>query len=402
MTRQSLHVLLVEDNPGDARLLRTLLSAVPADFTWVYAERLSAAIELLRSEPLDLVLLDLSLPDSQGLETFTRLFPHAICLPIVVLTGTDDETLALQAVQAGAQDYLVKGRLDGELLARALRYAVERKRSDAALRAKNREIAAMTQQLWQAAKLATMGELAASIAHELNNPLATVSLRVETLLGQLPPDDPKRSGLLVVQGEVERMGRLVANLLQFSRRSTTQVSTVDIHAELASTLDLVQYHLRGRNVVTAREMPPEALLVRVDRQQLRQVFLNLFTNAADAMPQGGTLTIRTQAATASGAASPKDPKRLVTRSLGLPVSRSALQVVVEISDTGDGIPPDVIAQVWEPFYTTKPEGKGTGLGLAICRRIVLEHGGTIEINSAGVPGKGTQIRITLPAAQGGP
>jgi|SRR5579859_469148 len=400
MTRQALKVLLVEDNPGDARLLRALL--VAAEFTWVYADRLSAAIMLLRNEQLDLVLLDLSLPDSQGLDTFTRLQSHAVCVPVVVLTGTDDETLALQAVQAGAQDYLVKGRLDGELLARAMRYAVERMRSQVALQAKNQEITAMTQQLWQAAKLATMGELAASIAHELNNPLATVSLRVETLLAQLAGDDPKRRSLQVVQAEVERMARLVANLLQFSRRSNTQISTVDVHEELANTLDLVTHHLRSHKVITVQEITFGALLVRADRQQLRQVFLNLFTNAVDAMPQGGTLRIRTRKAAVSPAAgAPAASRRPTTQTLGLPVSPDP-QVIIEISDTGEGIPPDSLARVWEPFYTTKPEGKGTGLGLAICRRIVQEHGGTIEIASAGVPGQGTTVRLTLPAAKGTP
>jgi PAS domain S-box-containing protein len=136
MADSPVHLLLVEDNPADARLLQTLLAEAPSPrrFRWTHVERLSLALERLRAEPLDVVLLDLSLPDSHGLDTFTRLRPHALCLPVVVVTSLDDEALALQAMQEGAQDYLVKGRVDGELLARTLRYAFERNRAEMALR----------------------------------------------------------------------------------------------------------------------------------------------------------------------------------------------------------------------------------------------------------------------------
>jgi PAS domain S-box-containing protein len=275
----------------------------------------------------------------------------------------------------------------------------ERTRAEEALRTKNEEIKIMSQQLWQAAKLATMGELAASIAHELNNPLATISLRTEMLLAQFSPDAPQSRSLQIVDSEVKRMSSLVANLLEFSRRNSSQISTVDVRKELVNTLELVQYHLRKYNILTVQEFSPETPLAQVDRQQLRQVFLNLFTNAADAMPQGGTLTIRT-GPSEKPALGLTAPLRLpVTASLGLPVSKLP-QLLIEVSDTGEGIPPERLERVWEPFYTTKPEGKGTGLGLAICRRIIQEHGGTIEIISEGIPGKGTTIRITLPAVKG--
>src|SRR5262249_17564551 len=162
----------------------------------------------------------------------------------------------------------------------------------AALQTRGEEVRATSQQLWHAAKLATLGELAASIAHELNNPLAIVSLRVESLLAQSAADDPKRHALKVIEQEVERMGNLVANLLQFSRRGQHQVSTVDVREELAKTLELVHYHLRHRRIEVVQEIASQVPYIHADRQQLRQVFLNLLTNASDAMPQGGTLTLR--------------------------------------------------------------------------------------------------------------
>jgi len=192
------------------------------------------------------------------------------------------------------------------------------------------------------------------------------------------------------------MSALVANLLQYSRGSSSQISTVDVREEVANTLELIYYHLRKYNILTVQELSPETPLVQADRQQLRQVFLNLYSNAADAMPQGGTLTIRTWPGEKPDLDTTAPLRLTATPSLGLPLSNLP-QMFIEISDTGEGISLERLERVWEPFFTTKPEGKGTGLGLAICRRIILEHGGTIEIMSDGVPGKGTTVRITLPA-----
>jgi PAS domain S-box-containing protein len=249
----------------------------------------------------------------------------------------------------------------------------ERERALTELRAKTEELRATTQQLWQAARLAGVGELAASIAHELNNPLATVALRVEGLLAKTPPGDSRRRSLEVVEQEVERMAGLVSNLLQFSRAGRDQVSTVNVPEEILKTVELVGHHLRKRQVRVQPEFTPDVPHIHADRQQLRQVFLNLFTNAADAMPAGGLLTPRVR----TGRLEPDAPA-----------------VVIEIVDTGTGIPEELIGRVFEPFFTTKDEGAGTGLGLAICRRIVQQHRGTLEIESRS--GGGTTVRITLP------
>jgi PAS domain S-box-containing protein len=248
----------------------------------------------------------------------------------------------------------------------------------AELHAKTSELATMTQQLWQASKLATMGELAASIAHELNNPLATISLHTELLADSLALDDPGQQPLLVIDQEVRRMATLVGNLLVFSRRSHQQLSTLDICDELTSTLDFIQYHLRGNNIDIVKDYASGRPKVQGDRQQLRQVFLNLITNASDAMPRGGTLTVRSHTGV---------------------MANDQQAVVVEFSDTGTGVQTGDLPKLWEPFFTTKPEGKGTGLGLAICRRTVEEHRGTIEIETG--PGKGITVRITLPATDNG-
>jgi signal transduction histidine kinase len=247
----------------------------------------------------------------------------------------------------------------------------------AQLLTKTQELASMTQQLWQASKLATMGELAASVAHELNNPLATLALHAEFLLERLPHDDPKRQAVGVIEQEIERMATLVSNLLLFSRRSQPQISTINMAEELQNSLEFIKYHLRSHSISVATDFAEALPSVHADQQQLRQVFLNLLTNASDAMPEGGTLTVRARKHRENGSAA----------------------VIVEFSDTGIGIQPEDMRKLWEPFFTTKPEGKGTGLGLPICRRTIEEHRGTIDIESP--PGKGTTVRIILPATETG-
>lgn len=277
--------------------------------------------------------------------------------PAAILEVNNDITERKQAEKALAQ------------------HALRLSTSEDALRLKNEELKTMTAQLWQAAKLATVGELAASIAHELNNPLATVSLRVDSLLAQTPEDDPSHRPLSIVEQEVERMSNLVANLLQFSRTSQPQPSTLDLRDEIANTLELVHSHLSNRSINVALEFAPGVQMAQADRQQLRQVFLNVLTNAADAMPLGGTLTISAVSSTLNG---------------------QVPAVTIQFTDTGIGIAEEDLPRVTEPFFTTKPEGKGTGLGLPICKRIVQEHGGKCEIESE--VGKGTTVRIRLPVS----
>nr|WP_020472204.1 response regulator [Zavarzinella formosa] len=266
---------------------------------------------------------------------------------------------------------------DGVLVLATVRDVTRRKEMELVLQARNEEVREISQQLWQTAKLATMGELAAGIAHELNNPLGTVSLGIEELLSQAPEGSAARRELKVMEQETDRMARLVADLLQFSRPGHQQVSTFELSSEIEKTLELSLHFLRKRGVEVVREFAPDVPFIQADRQQLRQVFLNLIVNASDAMPKGGTLFIR----------------------IGSGVREDEpAAVVLEFTDTGTGIPAEHLPKIMEPFFTTKEPGKGTGLGLAICRRIVQEHHGTITLTSE--TGKGTTFRIALPVRNG--
>jgi two-component system sensor kinase FixL len=379
-------VLILEDDPGVARLQRLRLERAGYVVTAVTTP--AAALDRLRAGGVDLLVLDNRLEGGEdGLSFYTRLQADGLDPPVVLVTGYQDDATVVRALRAGVRDYVFKSVEYLDYLPEAVRrvLAQERTKRELAetarqreqalrdLQAKTDELRSTTQQLWQAARLAGVGELAASIAHELNNPLATVHLRLEGVLAKTPADDPRRRPLEIVEQEVERVARLVGNLLNFSRAGREQVSTVNVADEVRKTVELTDPHLRRLKVVVAPEFLPGVPPILADRQHLRQVLLNLFTNAADAMPAGGRLTPR-------------------VRPGFLPGPTPA--VVIEVADTGVGIPAEHLPRVTDPFFSTKEEGKGTGLGLAICKRIVHQHRGTLEIESE--PGRGTTVRVTLP------
>lgn len=362
--------LVVDDDADTVQNLRDIL-----ELDCYQVETAGTAAEALKRGDWDrygAVILDRKLPDGTAEDLLPQLRQLAPKAAVVIITGTADIQATIAAFRLGATDYILKPINPDELRTRLGRIA-EHRRDQEALQQKTEELRVTTQQLWQAARLAGVGELAASIAHELNNPLGTVSLRIEGLLSKTPPEDPRRKSLEIIEGEIERMGGLVSNLFQFSRAGVDKVSTVDVCAEVRKTLELVEYHLRKQRILAEVDFAKDVPMIFADRQQLRQVLLNLFTNATDAMPGGGRLVPRVRKGTLAG---------------GVPA------IVIEVADTGTGIPAELLARVTEPFFTTKPEGKGTGLGLAICRRIVQQHQGTIEVESR--RGEGTTIRIILP------
>ncbi len=237
------------------------------------------------------------------------------------------------------------------------------------------EAAKLLNHLHEAEKFATMGELVAGIAHELNNPLATVSIRTEQLAANLANDERASRALAVIAQEVDRMGNLVKNLLEFSRRGEVQKSSIHIHTEIEKSIGLIEYRLRSRKIEIRRKFGSDIPLIIADAQKLCQVLLNLFSNAIDATPAGGSVTVATY--------------------LASPTPDNGPRVVIDISDTGSGIEPEHIERVMEQYFTTKPSGKGTGLGLPICRRIIEEeHQGKMEIFSE--VGQGATIHIEMP------
>jgi PAS domain S-box-containing protein len=226
-------------------------------------------------------------------------------------------------------------------------------------------------QLVQAAKLAAVGELAAGVAHELNNPLTSILGFTALLLNTTSLGSPVRHDLEIVAKQARRAREIVRNLLGFARQTKPQRLPADVNPLVCQTLDLVRQHLENSGVVIEEDYNPDLGLLTLDAGQMRQVFLNLITNAAYAMPEGGKLRMHT--------------------------ARLGDEVAVSISDTGGGIPAEIQDRIFEPFFTTKPVGQGTGLGLSISLGIVREHGGRITVESQ--VGQGSTFTVWLPAEE---
>ena len=228
----------------------------------------------------------------------------------------------------------------------------------------------LEEQLQISEKMASIGLLAAGVAHEVNTPLTGISSFTQMLLEQADADDPRTRLLEKIERQTFRAAKIVNGLLNLARPARVDSGPVDLHAVINDVLSLLEHQFRTGRIQVRRELAPRPLIVEGVEYKLQQVFLNLFLNARDAMPKGGWLSITSVA--------------------------GGGQASVEIADTGSGIPPEHLSRIYDPFFTTKAIGQGTGLGLSITYGIMQEHGGAIACDS--VVGQGTRFHLTLPLA----
>jgi two-component system, NtrC family, sensor kinase len=226
----------------------------------------------------------------------------------------------------------------------------------------------LEEQLQISEKMASIGLLAAGVAHEVNTPLTGISSFVQMLMQGTDPEDPKTQVLEKIERQTFRAAKIVNGLLNLARPAQVDSGPVDVNAVINDVLSLLEHQFRTGRIQVRKELAPAAPVVLGIEYKLQQVFLNLFLNARDAMPKGGWLTIVTRA--------------------------SGESATIEVADTGSGIPADQLSRIYDPFFTTKDIGKGTGLGLSITYGIVQEHDGSIACDSA--PGQGTRFTLTLP------
>lgn len=223
------------------------------------------------------------------------------------------------------------------------------------LQRKVKEMNLMQVQLIQSAKLASLGELAASVAHEINNPLTNVLGFTSLLLEQMPEGDPRREDLKIVEEEALRTRNIVKNLMEFSRQSRMEKEERDLNEIIRETLSLMRQEIKLSNINLIERYEEKLPPLLLNPNQIKQVFFNIIRNSLEAMPEEGTLLIET--------------------------SRKRKTVRVTFTDTGRGIPQENLSRIFEPFFTTKEEGKGVGLGLSVSKGIMEEHGGSIEVSS---------------------
>ena len=370
MPDNPIRILLVEDNPGDARLTReTLSEAADGRFELSCTGRLDLALEHVASHETDVILLDLTLPDSSGLQTFERLHAQAPAIPMIVLTGMDVESLGMEAVQKGAQDYLIKGQVDTALLVRSIRHSIERK--------------LLENQLLQSNRLESVGELAGGVAHEFNNLLTSIMGYTQLGITGLDPGDPVRSDLEAVLKSAERASKLASQLLVFSRQQVCEPVPFDLNQLILNSGKLLRSVIET-DVELVDLLAPDLSHVTADPNQIEQVLMNLVVNARDAMPSGGKLVIETTNTHVDDTQADRWD------------CRPGNHVLLAVTDNGTGMGEDVRRKVFDPFFTTKDTGKGTGLGLSICYGIVKQNGGRIEVESE--IGKGSTFKVYLPCS----
>jgi signal transduction histidine kinase len=370
MSKTTMEVLLVEDNPGDARLLREMLNepgCIRIDL--VHSLCMKDAIDYLAKKSSSVVLLDLGLPDAEGLGAVRQVHAVAPSIPLVVLTGLDDESLAIQALQEGAQDYLIKGQIETHALLRALRYAIERQR----MQVETDQVRKLQLQL--------KDEFLSHVSHELRSPLTAIhqfaTILADELTGVVNKD--QRECLQVVLRNVGQLQAMIGDLLEVTR---AQEGKLTIDPQRTSVSDAIVYTVKtlqgtasAKGIVLTFDLPPVLPLAYADPTRIRQILIILLDNALKFTPAEGVVSVRAQM-------SLEKPNYLL----------------LEVADSGCGISADMTDRVFERLYQVTDQNqasrKGLGLGLYICKELVTRQGGQIWVTST--LNKGSTFSFTLP------
>lgn len=366
-------ILLIDDEQDILDVVR--LALTDAGYAVATALDGETGLQLCDRNPPHIVITDVRMPGKDGIEVLAAVKRRHPQVEVIVATAFAEMKLAIQALQLDASDFITK-----PIAADALMVAVERAKQRIVTR--QQQLAHQAHILHQD-KMMSLGRLAASVAHEINNPLSGV-LNYVRLMSRIVSDQSAlmaqaskfKSYLDIVGKEVQRCTRIVSNLLTFARPSAVAFKPVDIRALIDQCLVLSGHRLQLGNIDVAVEIDEALPMVQGDANQLQQCLINLVFNAIDAMPDGGRVEI----------------------TAGLSPDRKIAAITV--SDNGCGIAGEHLAHIFDPFFTTKQEGKGTGLGLSTTYGIIEKHKGTIDVRSR--PGRGATFTIKLPISQKGP
>ncbi len=374
-----LHVLMVEDNRTYSAWLSGLLrhegNQRGRQMQVIETESLADAKKMLASRRIDVVLLDLNLPDSNGLETVSAIALSSPNLPIVVVSATEDEDIAIKALSRGAQEYIFKGREREGSVFRTMCRSMERKNVEL-------QLALAQQQAMHSERMAAIGMMASGVAHEYNNIGAVILGNVELLLGsgKLPSELIPRAER--IRDAADRASAVTQGLLAYVRGFRETEQTVVMQDMIRSTVSLAESTLRRYQVEASSVLPSDPLAVRGNASILGQVLLNLIINACHSM------------------------EGLPVRKLHIAIKRdeSGIGMVMSVRDVGRGIAAEDRERIFVPFFTTKHVSgsttSGTGLGLAVCEAFVRQLGGTIQVESE--LGQGATFHIWLPLAMSAP
>lgn len=368
MSDEPAHVLLIEDNPGDADLVRLRLVESSSDLDVSCVDRLSAGLESINQHQPSLVLLDLNLPDSRGAETFRKVLNKAPGVPIVVLSGQDDEELANKAVHQGVQDYLVKGDFDSKQLSRAMRYAIERQ---SLLRSLD-----MSRQQ----QLKFKDEFLSHVSHELRTPLTSIhqfaTLLLDGLAGELNPE--QREHLATIYRSANQLRTMIGDLLEATRaeggKMTVEPRCVRSSDMIHEALAMLRATAQEKGVGLEAGIDSRVPLLYADPDRVSQILVNLVENGIKFTGPEGSVMVKAYLVDA-------DPDF----------------VYISVADTGRGISPEAKSLIFERLYqdpnSIDNSRKGLGLGLYISKELVRLHGGRIWVESE--LGHGSVFTFTL-------
>ena len=404
LPQRPLRILCIEDNSLDFALVREQLKDAdfPAGVELHRALSLAEARQLCESgdEPAayDILLLDLSLPDSHGEATYFSVCAFAPQTAVAILSGNDDRELAIRLVHGGAQDYLPKDALTPDLLWRSIIYAIKRQQHRVEmenlaerLRCTAEELKAAQTHLIQAEKIESLGRLASSVAHEVKNPLGIIRLGIEVLETNLARMDGEIGTTLTLMKEaIGRAECVIGDMLDFSHQEVAPLSACSLNEIVERVARMLKHECNRHGIRLHVDLAAPSPVAQCDRNGIEQVLINLVTNALQAMSKGEAVTVRTRRTLFADL--PRDESFG-----GMSFLRPGDEVaVIEVQDQGPGIPPEILGRIFEPFFTTKPIGEGTGLGLPICKQVVELHQGHLLVANIDEP-RGLVVRIALKA-----
>lgn len=393
MDEKQIRILLVEDNPGDVYLIQEFLRTSGIQFSIERTSSLVEAIKAAGSKVFDVVLLDLGLPDSFGLETLKRFNAINISAPVIVLTGLDDKEIALATVKEGAQDYLIKSNLSGDSIVRAIHYSIERKKMFRELAIAKEELQKLNVDLDQKVKMRTrelemyaseLKELNATkdkffgiIAHDLKNPLSSLIGASELLINyvnQLDRDNILNISMLL-HGSAQQGYALLENLLEWSMTQTGKLEfftqKMILNEVIKDTISIFKTQATNKNVDLQCKING-ILEAEIDKNLISSVLRNLLSNAIKFTPKNGKVFIQAH--------------------------RLQDNIEICVKDTGIGIPENIGNNIFRIDVKYTREGteqeKGTGLGLLLCKEFIERHGGKIWVESK--LGEGSEFKFTLP------
>lgn len=349
-------ILVADDEEIITQLLCRILTKQGYDIE--IAQDGQQALEKIKKTHFDMVICDLKMPNMDGLTLIKRLKRLNKDVMIIIITAYATVQTAKEAMKLGCYDYITKP-FEAEELSIIIKRALEARRL-AIEKQKLREHLARTE------RLASLGQMAAGMAHEVNTALTSIKLFIEMIQTRITGGKPEDKNFSVILAEIERAEDLIERFLDFAKPQSMEFRQVDTNKIIQRSLEFLEYRFKKQKIKIIKGLDRLLPKVLCDPAKMEGVFLNLFINSIEAMPKGGRFNIKTGV--------------------------SDGQVIADISDTGCGISKNNLEKIFDPFFTTKSDG--SGLGLSIVHRIIDEHKGAISITSQ--ENKGTQVRIELP------